>query len=161
MIESNDDELETLRTNAQTQEHINHVRRMLRVVAVELLKRGEIHDLSKFSPEEVDTFVKFTPKLRSTTYGSDEYKGFLKEMAPALKNHYDSNRHHPEHFPRGMVDMNLVDLVEMFIDWNASTLRHADGDIVKSVEIAKARFGLSDQLAEVFLNTVDMLKSNS
>ena len=51
-------------------------------------------------------------------------------------------------------NMNLFDLLEMFIDWTAACQRHANGDINKSIEINTARFGLSPQLMEIFKNTV-------
>jgi hypothetical protein len=85
-----------LQTNAATQAHINLVRIYLRRAAVELLQRGEVHDLSKFSPEEVKAFTEFTPKLRGATYGSEKYQSFLTDMKPALDHHYANNRHHPE-----------------------------------------------------------------
>ena len=147
---------EELETNAATQAHINLVRIFLRRAAVELLQRGEVHDLSKFSPEEVKAFTEFTPKLGASTYGSDEYRGFLAEMKPALEHHYASNRHHPEHFgERGINGMTLLDLLETFFDWLASTQRHADGDIRRSIEINAKRFNMSDQLVEIFRNTAD------
>lgn len=148
---------EVLKTNAATQEHINLVRVFLRIVAVELLKRGETHDLSKMSSEEVEAFTEYTPKLKTCTYGSDEYKRYLAEIAPALKHHYAHNRHHPEHYPDGIRGMNLVDLVEMFVDWLASTRRHADGDIRHSIEINRTRFGMSEDLVRVFQNTVSFM----
>jgi hypothetical protein len=37
-------------------------------------------------------------------------------MAPALKHHYENNRHHPEHFKNNIDDMNLIDLIEMLCD---------------------------------------------
>lgn len=51
-------------------------------------------------------------------------------------------------------NMNLFDLIEMFIDWNAACQRHADGDIDKSIKINTARFALSPQLVEIFKNTI-------
>ena len=51
-------------------------------------------------------------------------------------------------------NMNLFDLIEMFIDWNAACQRHADGDINKSIEVNTIRFALSPQLVEIFKNTV-------
>ena len=146
---------EVLETNAATQQHINLVRILLRKMAVELLTRGEVHDLSKFSEAEAETFAEFTPKLKGATYGSPEYKGFLAAMGPALAHHYVSNRHHPEHFGSvGIEGMNLVDVLEMFIDWFASTKRHADGDIMKSIDINRDRFKMDLQLVRVFQNTV-------
>jgi hypothetical protein len=147
---------EQLVTNAATQEHINLIRVLLRIAATELLKRGEIHDLSKFSPEEVEVFTEYTSKLKGTTYGSAEYKQFLAEMKPALDHHYANNRHHPEHFENGIDGMNLIDLIEMFIDWLASTKRHANGDIMKSIELNETRFKMSPQLVSIFKNTVDL-----
>lgn len=144
---------EELEANASTQQHINLVRKLLRQAAVELLLRGEVHDLSKFSPEEVEMFTKFTPRLRGMTYGSPEYMRCLADMGPGLRHHYESNRHHPEHFPNGIDGMNLIDLLEMFLDWLASTKRHADGDIMKSIEKNQKRFGMSDQLTAIFRNT--------
>lgn len=145
---------EELETNAATQQHINLVRSLLRRAAVELLLRGEVHDLSKFSTEEVQAFVEFTPKLKGSTYGSEEYKGFLRDMKPALDHHYANNRHHPEHFgDEGLGGMTLFDVLEMFLDWTASSRRHADGDIMRSIDINEKRFGMSEQLAKIFRNT--------
>jgi len=76
-------------------------------------------------------------------------------MKEALKHHYDFNRHHPEHFVNGIKDMTLIDLCEMLSDWKAASLRHNDGDINKSIEINQSRFGYSDELKQIFLNTID------
>jgi hypothetical protein len=146
-------QLARLEANAQTQAHIDLIRKLLNMAAVELLRRGEIHDQSKFSPEEVDVFTEFTPKLKGCTYGSDEYKGFLAEMKPALDHHYAHNRHHPEHFRDGIEGMNLVDVLEMFIDWLASSTRHTDGDVRRSIEVNHQRFNMSPQLVRIFQNT--------
>lgn len=85
-------------TNAETWEHINQVMRLLAVMQWHITKRMFTHDRSKLSPPEVSTFVEFTPKLKNSTYGSDEYKQFLADMKPALDHHYSHNRHHPEFF---------------------------------------------------------------
>jgi hypothetical protein len=42
----------------------------------------------------------------------------------------------------------------MLCDWRAAALRHADGDIWKSIEINQKRFGYSDELKEIFKNTL-------
>jgi hypothetical protein len=56
--------------------------------------------------------------------------------------------------------MNLFDLLEMIIDWLAATKRHNDGDIQKSIEINGVRFDMSDQLVQIFYNTVPWIESN-
>ena len=135
------------------------VRNYLQVVVCELLQRGLSHDQAKLEPPEADTFEAYTPKLRGATYGSEEYKTFLKEMAPALKHHYETYRHHPEHFPVGIHGMTLIDILEMLCDWKASSMRSNDGDIYKSLEINQKRFGYSDELKQIFVNTLDWMHS--
>jgi hypothetical protein len=146
-----------LAANAETEAHINKVRKYLRIIAVELLKRGEHHDASKFSDDERPLFTEYTPRLKSLTYGSEEYEKCREALQPALTHHYARSRHHPEHHKNGVNDMNLVDIVEMFCDWFASSQRHADGNILKSIEINKGRFGMADQLASILENTADII----
>lgn len=133
--------------------HSRRVDKLMLGLILELMMRVGHHDESKLHDPEKAMFDEFTPKLRNSTYGSDEYKGFLEQMGEALKHHYMNNRHHPEHFENGVNDMTLVDLVEMLADWKAATERHADGDLARSLEIQKERFGLSDQLVSILRNT--------
>jgi len=143
-----------------TLDHIKLVRAILGLAIDDLTNRGEIHDLSKLEEPELSVFDEFTKKLKGSTFGSPEYKQFLAEMKPALDHHYANNRHHPEHFKDGIRGMNLLDVLEMFCDWKAATLRHANGDIRKSIELNQERFGYSDELKQIFHNTVDWLDSS-
>jgi hypothetical protein len=55
--------------------------------------------------------------------------------------------------------MNLVDIVEMFCDWCAATLRHENGDIKKSLGINQKRFLYDNKLLySIFLNTAKEYK---
>ena len=146
--------IEELKTNAETQKHVDLVRLLLKDFAIQLLDRGVEHDRSKFSEQELPVFTEYTQKLKGTTYGSDEYKKYLAEMKPALDHHYASNRHHPEHFSDGIRGMTLVDLVEMLFDWWASTQRHADGDIFRSITLNEKRFNIPPELSDIFRNTI-------
>jgi len=127
---------------------------LLRQLAVEISGRGRPHDQSKLVPPEKDYFDEYTPKLADCTYLSDEYKKYLSELKPALDHHYANNSHHPEHYPEGIKGMDLIDLAEMLADWYASSMRHSDGDVLKSIEQNKNRFGYDDILASIFKNTV-------
>jgi hypothetical protein len=110
---------------------------------------------------EKELFDEFTPKLAGSTYGSDEYKEMLKGLKPALDHHYLYNSHHPEHYDNGIDGMNLLDLVEMFYDWKAASERHKNGDILKSIEINKIRFNMSDQLVSILNNTAKEMEGVS
>lgn len=139
--------------NAETWEHISCVQHLLHHVITALQYRALSHDQSKLRPPEVSIFAEYTPKLRGTTYGSEEYKRFLAEMKPALDHHYANNSHHPEHFENGINGMTLLDLIEMLADWKAATMRHADGDLRRSFEINRERFGIGEQLYSILRNT--------
>lgn len=141
----------------ETQKHIENVRKYIRFVIDKLETRGVKHDASKLEPPEVELFAEMTPKLVAVTYGSEEYKEALEKLKPALEHHYASNRHHPEHFVNGINDMTLIDVVEMFCDWKASTLRHNDGNLLKSIEINAERFNMDGQLKQILMNTARML----
>ncbi len=145
-------------SKAATLEHIQEVRDGIGKAIAELVERARIHDRTKMGPNEKPVFDEFTPKLKNSTYGSEEYQAFLKAMKPALDHHYANHRHHPEHFgAAGIKGMNLVDLLEMIIDWNAATKRHDDGDLRRSIELNQQRFGYSDELKQLLHNTADWL----
>ena len=126
-----------------TRKHIDSVRENIAELIQRLYVRAIGHDESKLQEPEKRMFDEFTPKLKDSTYGSDEYKGFLKDMGVALKHHYENNTHHPEHFESGVNGMTLLDVLEMLADWKAATMRHADGDIQESLRINKDRFSFT------------------
>jgi hypothetical protein len=136
-----------------TLKHIRQVRKNIRAILLELWLRGKLHDRSKLQKEEKAGFDEYTPKLAGSTYGSEEYRQFLKDLTPYLDHHYAHNAHHPEHYEQGIQGMNLIDILEMFCDWYAATKRHNDGDIMKSIAINQKRFGYSDDLKAIFENT--------
>lgn len=185
----------TYDSRPDTEEHIKRVSDLLYMVRMNVQIRSAKHDQSKLEEPEKSVFDAVTPKLRTLTYGSDEYKVSLEEMGEALRHHYAHNSHHPEHYPQPETDeiknlkiriarliniaprsgklkqarrelgiiesgangMSLLDLIEMLCDWKAATERHTDGDLRKSLEINKTRFGLSDQLHSILTNTAKEL----
>lgn len=138
--------------------HKRRINELLLLAAKEIMNRAVEHDNSKLESPEKIQFDEFTPKLGKSSYGSDEYSEFLSGLKIALDHHYTNNTHHPEHYENGVNGFDLFDLMEMFFDWKASSERHEDGDIYKSIEINKKRFGLSDQVVDIFKNTANRLK---
>lgn len=137
-----------------TYAHIEKVRHNIVDVTNKLLSRGVGHDASKLIEPEKSVFDKVTPLLKSLTYGSEEYQASLDSMGTALTHHYESNRHHPEHYEQGINDMTLIDIMEMLCDWKAAAERHEDGDILESLHINSARFNIDPQLSRILENTV-------
>lgn len=157
-----------------TYEHIHQVQVELAIVARLMMERMLAHDGSKLVSPEVEMFDEFTPKLAELEYGSPEYEQSRQEMGAALEHHYAENPHHPEHWPNGVKDMSLLDLVEMLCDWRAASKRHRkrpampaapgrpdapqyDSNIARSIGLNKERFGYSDELESILLNTAQEL----
>src|SRR3990167_7750416 len=97
----------------KTMRHIETVRNYLGMVVKEFIDRSIAHDQSKLESPEVEIFEIYTPKLRDCAYGSEEYKGYMKEMKVAIDHHNTNNSHHPEHYQNGIDGMNLFDIIEM------------------------------------------------
>jgi len=144
----------------KTMRHIETVRNYLNAVIKDFIWRGERHDQTKLESPEVEIFETYTSKLRNCTYGSDEYKQNIREMQVAITHHNAHNSHHPEFYENGINGMTLMDLLEMICDWKAATMRHNDGDIYRSLEINQERFGYSDELKNIMLNTVKYIEDN-
>lgn len=145
--------------NFHTMRHIERVRNLLNICCADLQRRGEMHDQSKLEHPEVGLFTKFTPILAGLTFGSAEYDEAKRQLGPALEHHYANNRHHPEHFKDGIRDMNLLDLIEMFVDWKAASERHNNGNLRKSIEHNGKRFNMTPELIQIFENTVELLET--
>ena len=150
--------MEPYDSTADTTEHIRQVQLRLTNIIAALSERGWNHDNSKLEAPEKEAYDALTPRLAGLTYGSEEYRATLREMKPAIQHHYAHNSHHPEHYDRGIAGMNLLDLVEMFCDWKAASLRHKDGDFAASLQINKERFGISDQLMAILENSVGLVE---
>ena len=148
-------------TKYETLTHIQRVQHFLHQAVIELLQRAEGHDASKLAPPELPVFVEYTPKLAHCTYGSEAYQRYLQEMRPALTHHYAANRHHPEHFPQGVEEMTLIDLLEMCCDWMAAAERRPDSVPDANRQRSQERFGLSEQLTRILRNTMAQLRDEN
>ena len=140
-----------------TLEHIKNVNRLIHLMIRELLDRADRHDDSKLESPELEAFTVVNHELSGLTYGSPEFNESKKKLGPALSHHYANNSHHPEHYKRGISDMNLIDLLEMFCDWKASGMRHNDGNLLKSIEINAARFNIPSELKDILENTAKLI----
>lgn len=139
-----------------TFEHKQRVAYYMGLVIKELIERANNHDNPKLSSPEVELFNECTPNLKDTTYDSPEYRETLAtKLRPALDHHFAKCRHHPEHFPNGVKDMNLVDIVEMFCDWKAASERQLNGNILKSIATNQDKFGYSRDLGSIMENTAN------
>lgn len=145
-------------SRVETYQHIAHVRKFLLLCATDLIRRGHEHDNSKLRPPEVEAFDEMAGTLKGIEYGSPEYEASLEKLGPALEHHYAVNDHHPQHFAQyfdpPIAGMNLLNVTEMVCDWMAAVKRMEGGSIYESIEINQERFGFSDDVKKLIINTV-------
>jgi hypothetical protein len=140
-------------SRADILQHILEVRTYLDTFVIELLRRGRVHDVSKFDVAEKPAFDEAIPLLRGVSYGSPEYTEVLGRLAPAFEHHYRCNSHHPEHYgEQGIAGMDLFDLVEMVCDWMAAAKRNPDDGVKLAYNVEL--FGIQEQLAAIIANTL-------
>lgn len=145
----------------QLTEHKILVKNLLNKIILLLQERAETHDNSKFEDPEFELFSSNTVLLNKIIYGTDEYKKILEYLKPALTHHYAVSRHHVEHHENGIQGMNLIDIIEMFVDWFCASKRasqHNMGSIQRSIDINQKRFNFSDDLRKIFENTIEILE---
>lgn len=135
--------------------HVNQVSSELKRLSRRLDERADLHDMSKFRPDEFEGLCQLDANRgqQKEEYGSKGYEAGIKNI-DAVKLHQSRNPHHPEYWSNGIKDMNFVDIVEMLWDWEvARRARDTEGDIDKTWLTRQKRFGLSDEEL-VFLRTL-------
>ena len=140
-------------SSADTKKHIAQIQKTMNVLIADIEKRKREHDQSKLSSPEKEVYDKYIPLLKDTPFGSPEYKKVRAAMSKdGLEHHFKVNRHHPEHFSNGINDMTLVDILEMFSDWRASSV-YSDTSFENGLKFNRKKFGMSEQLYRIFENT--------
>lgn len=139
-----------------TQVHIKDVQALIEMFCKEMTRRGQVHDASKLKSPEKEGFDKFIPIMKTKEYGSKEYQDAMQLMKETVRQHYEANSHHPEHYGlMGMHGMNLFDLIEMVMDWKAASDRRNDGQL--NLLASFERFNVDPMLRNIIKNTAEML----
>lgn len=136
--------------------HGNAVGSLMLYFAYKLIDRATKHDHSKLTEPELSGFNEYFKLIKRVEFDSDEYYKIRKQFDDICQLHYKRNRHHPEHFPNGINDMNLIDIIEMICDWKVAS-EHYGGNIDSSFIIQKTRLKMTIQLAQIIKNTIDLI----
>lgn len=140
-------------TETYIRSHIERVRKKLNVLIDILTKRAINHDKSKLEEPELSLWKKMDQEPRYP-YGSEEYKDKVRRYSDLFNMHYEKNPHHPEHFPNGIQDMTLIDLMEMMCDWISYKDYIRVTEAINIVDKQSNRFGYSDEIKNVLINTI-------
>ena len=150
--------MNTDRAAVITYKHIARVRQLLGEFAIEMIKRGDRHDASKFTPEELEPLQRMQDLIEKegqAQFGTDEYKRRTALLGDMIIHHRQRNSHHPEHYPDGVNGMDLFDLVEMFFDWKAASERAESS--VMHLDAACDKYKIDGPLRSILHNTAKRL----
>jgi hypothetical protein len=147
----------TARLIERTQAHRRRVSEHLSVCQQILSLRAERHDKSKLEEPELGGFVSTQDRWAGVVYGTPEYQTLCDEIAPTIAHHYAHNDHHPEHYERGVSEMNLLQVLEMLCDWMAVSEEKRESVLLK-LPVLIAKHGIGEQLASVLFATADELE---
>ena len=134
--------------------HIKRVQNKLFKLIIALLMRSQEHDKSKLEEPEFSLWEKMDEEPRYQ-YGSKEYKEKIERYRELFEMHYKKNPHHPEHFMNGISDMTLIDLAEMLCDWISYKDNIRVTEAIEMVEKQSKRFGYSDEIKNMLINTLN------
>lgn len=144
-----------------TLRHIHAVQRLLWKVIDELGARSLAHDASKLEEPERSGWDRYSVEMAGHPYGSDEWRTGKERFRWLTEWHVAHNQHHPEHFRSGIRGMSLVDLIEMLCDWCAAGQQYPDNQgLAHSIDFNQKRFGYSDELKAILLNTARLLEED-
>ena len=93
------------------------------------------------------------------THGDDMDRKFREEYKDLVEEHVRRNRHHVEYHTNGILDMDLMDVLEMLLDWCQSAADNGD-DVEEnnSIGINAKKYGIDPQLTCILRNTVRNLR---
>ena len=145
--------MEQIETEEYIKEHISRVRRHINTFIQLLIRRAENHDKSKLEEPELSWWKEMDKEPRYP-YGSEEYKQKIKRWNKVFKHHYEYNRHHPEHYEYGVIEMTLIDIVEMMCDWLGYKDTTTVTEALKVCDEQMARYDISEELRQIIFNTL-------
>lgn len=133
--------------------HIAGVSKRVLNVCAALMDRAVTHDASKYSEKELDAHLAKIIDANGITYGTDAYYKINKKYEALRAEHFANNRHHPEHHPNGIDDMDLVDVIEMLCDWLMAS-ENTGTAVERSLAINEQRYNISPQVMQLLRNTI-------
>lgn len=143
-------------TKQYIKNHIKNVRKDMRELASIIVSRSDEHDASKLEEPELSGYIQMDQEPRYP-YGTREYQEKMKKYSWLFRQHWKTNRHHPEYFKDigGFESQaNLIDVIEMLCDWLSYKNNLTYLDATKLVAQQCKRFGFSETMENLLMNTL-------
>lgn len=129
----------------------------LNVIGRELFARARNHDNSAMGSPEVEVYRRYFDNYMEFRPGDPRREEVIANMAPAIGHHFLANDHHPEHFDKGLDDMDLIQITHFLADM-MSCSEQEQVDIYELLEMARNRYSMSDQMYHILCNSVKKIK---
>lgn len=124
-------------------------------IAINLVNRCIVHDISKFSKDEMDSLMSISDKkdFKDPTSLLDEDK------IKAIEVHWKNNSHHPEYYSN-IYNMTDLDLMEMACDCFARSLQY-ETDFLNFILVRQEnRFKFPNSVFEKYYHYCKILDEN-
>jgi hypothetical protein len=114
-------------------------------LARQLIANGFLHDNSKFFAVEFEGLEPSNPDQ--------------KELQLAIRQHNQSNMHHPEYWDGGIHGMPRVEIAEMVCDWKGRSSEQGTSlrDWIHNEAMKRYKFKSSDEVYKTIMEFVGML----
>ena len=122
-------------------------------LAFMLLCRANIHDNSKLVGPELELLSQLYGNQEAFTNPTVQLNDYQKEI---IEKHWESNRHHPEHF-ENIEKMSELDILEMCCDWYARSLQYKTDFIPFIKTRQETRFHFPEEMFNKILNYCEIL----
>ena len=143
------------KTVQRIHKHIGCVRGAIKTIILDLQRRADHHDDSKYTKEELEYYSAYEKLPEGLVFGSDAYNEALKALnvgvgTPGFNLHSSRNDHHPEYYdcPEQGVDlgmMGFLPIIEMVCDWHGAMKAYGNKqDWMESVQYNISRFDFND-----------------
>lgn len=114
-----------------------------------LLRRGAVHDNSKFSGKEFRQLASIITERTKKCF-TDASTVMTDKEKEAIELHWSNNRHHPEYYSN-LKDMTKIDILEMVCDWAARSEQYGTNLIEFVAERQRNRFNFSSEMYQEVL----------
>ena len=128
-----------------------------REIAIELLKRACVHDLSKFENDELSALANISNDMSLMKSANSSLS---PEKKLAIELHWENNTHHPEYY-KSANDMTELDIMEMVCDWHARSMQY-DTNLIEFVKKRNEdRFHFEEKMFKKILRYCNILVGNN
>jgi hypothetical protein len=123
-----------------------------------LLERAKVHDLTKFSNDEILGYMLLGDEKEHARILTIEEKAIVNK---AIEHHYRNNSHHPQYYD-DCNKMTDLDLLEMVSDWLACAIEKGRSPVItNSYNFNEANYQKILQYAKIGIDSFNLIDNSN